>query len=326
MMRVLIQGFVKMTPGDAMPASAAKPAAKAARPSPLSTLGQGAQALVKAIVMQDDPVSVFKTHTRLPQTQDAASLSAGWSNTKRSVEDIKKFAKALPGDATVNDVLVAALCGAVRKHASVKAKAMKQSAAAAGKQLNDLLAVMWVSLQDPKNIYKPPSKQFPLQWGNTNLGALYLALPTEVSAAKPVSGTPAEAAATLSAVQSLTKPLKASPEPLVAWAIMAAAGGLPRTISQVLWPMLAHKSSLSVSNVPGPMAPYSWAGVEIGRMSFFVPPQGTLGVFVTIMTYNGKCTVGISANAKLLSQAEVKLITGAYFDEALDALAAAAKL
>lgn len=72
----------------------------------------------------------------------------------------------------------------------------------------------------------------------------------------------------------------------------------------------------------GPQFPLSFLECPVEQMFFFVSPQGTVGLFVTIFTFDGKVSVSISADGKLLTAEEARKVTGAYFVEELEALRA----
>ena len=47
----------------------------------------------------------------------------------------------------------------------------------------------------------------------------------------------------------------------------------------------APQTSISVSNLPGPQhASFKYLGREVTRCNFWVPPTGSLGVFVTMFS------------------------------------------
>ena len=55
-------------------------------------------------------------------------------------------------------------------------------------------------------------------------------------------------------------------------------------------------------------------------MYFFVSPQGTVGIFVTIFTFDGKVSVSISSDSTLLDAEEARAISGKLFAEELHVL------
>jgi hypothetical protein len=75
-----------------------------------------------------------------------------------------------------------------------------------------------------------------------------------------------------------------------------------------------------MSNMPGPQFPLTFLECPVERMFFFVSPQGTVGIFVTIFTFDGKVAVSISADSSLLDAEEAQSITGKLFVDELEAL------
>lgn len=83
---------------------------------------------------------------------------------------------------------------------------------------------------------------------------------------------------------------------------------------------IAYKTTVSMSNMPGPQFPLTFLECPVERMFFFVSPQGTVGIFVTIFTFDGKVAVSISADSSLLDAEEAQSITGKLFVDELEAL------
>ena len=83
---------------------------------------------------------------------------------------------------------------------------------------------------------------------------------------------------------------------------------------------IAYKTTVSMSNLPGPQFPLSFLECPVERMFFFVSPQGTVGLFVTIFTFDGKVAVSITSDSALLDADAARAITGKCFFEELEAL------
>merc|ERR1711920_185607 len=133
--------------------------------------------------------------------------------------------------------------------------------------------------------------ELPLKWGNRTLGAVYIPLPMGELGSKE----------TLEAMRAHTNHPSLPIEAGTASMLMDLIGWFPPAVMRPLWPALAFKSTISMSNVPGPQFPLEWCGMPIRTMMFFVPPTGTLSVFVTMATYNGELSVGMSADGALLT-------------------------
>lgn len=53
---------------------------------------------------------------------------------------------------------------------------------------------------------------------------------------------------------------------------------------------------------PGPQHTVTLAGSEIGSMVFFVPPQGTIASFLTILSYNGGVQMGCLSDVRVIDR------------------------
>lgn len=269
------------------------------------------KAFRKLLLMPPDSPSTFKNSQWL---YDDGPKTCSWHTLPDvSVDDLKAFGKSeYGGGATVNDMLVVALQGAFRRFAS-----------GSGSALSDLTACIWVSLSPMSDIFKT-LEQVPLVWGNSNLGACYIKLnlvdaPDEVVRGKVIPVVEAMRKKTASPELPFEAPLAAKLQALFGW--------MPRVIARPLWNATAYKVSVSTSNVPGPSFPVKWCGAPLRTMSFFVPPTATISIFVTISTYNGTISVGMSADAALLSMDDVRKLTGECFaDEMRNILATRDKL
>jgi hypothetical protein len=158
-------------------------------------------------------------------------------------------------------------------------------------------------LRPLSHIYKDFDES-PLKWGNRTLGAVYIPLPMGELGSKE----------TLETMRVHTNDPSLPIEAGVGSMLMHVMGWLPPAIMKPLWPALAYKSTISMSNVAGPQFPLEWCGMPTRSMMFFVPPTGILSVFVTMQTYNGELSVGMSADGELLTQEALEQIVGELFE------------
>jgi diacylglycerol O-acyltransferase len=168
--------------------------------------------------------------------------------------------------AGVNDLLVAALAGALRTLLQ-----------ATGEVPRSLRALVPVNLRDHL-----PAAGGPL--GN-RFGLVFLELPVGL----------ADPAARLGAVRERMASLKRSPDALVTYAVLDAIGHLPE-LGRLVTTFFSRKASLVVTNVPGPRARLHLARHEIDRIMFNVPHPATLGLGVSILSYAGEVRVGARAD------------------------------
>merc|ERR1712194_505382 len=91
--------------------------------------------------------------------------------------------------------------------------------------------------------------------------------------------------------------LKGSPEPLITSTLRGGFGVLPKGLTNVVWPAMSNKVSLSVSSLPGPSFDFEWGGTPIKNVAFWVPPVGSVSLFVTIITFRNQISVALSADS-----------------------------
>jgi len=249
----------------------------------------------KLLLMQDDKPSTFKATTRLTPT---ARKVVTWNELKAAnVADLKALGKELNG-ATINDILISALAGALRKYTETTPDAGLPA---------DLTACTWVSLSPLKHIYTD-FDQLPLRWGNSTLGAVYIKLPIG-----PDHGQ-CSTHETMELLRKSTGDPALMLEAGTATKLLSMMGWLPRLAAAPVWGPLANKVSVSMSNVPGPQFPLEWCSVPVRNMMFFVPPTGTISLFVTIATWDGQIIVGMGVDGTLMSQEALSSIAGELFE------------
>jgi diacylglycerol O-acyltransferase len=175
---------------------------------------------------------------------------------------------------TVNDLLVAALTGALRTFLSVS-----------GEQVDafDVRALVPVNLRD-----RLPG-QLDGAMGNC-FGLVFLALPVRAQ-------TPSER---LALVRERMEALKRSPDAVVTFAVLDAIGHLPGPLEFVVTEFFSRKASLVVTNVPGPRARLHLVGHEIDRIMFNVPHPATLGLGISILSYAGEVRIGARADVAVM--------------------------
>src|SRR3546814_6365403 len=81
---------------------------------------------------------------------------------------------------------------------------------------------------------------------------------------------------------------------------LAALGMAPPQLQALALELFSRKASAVATNVPGPQQPLYMAGCELHEMMFWVPQTGSVGVVVSIMSYNGRVHFGLIADARLI--------------------------
>jgi hypothetical protein len=93
------------------------------------------------------------------------------------------------------------------------------------------------------------------------------------------------------------KQLKGSYQPLLTLGLMAALGRMPASVESAAIDLLSTKATAVATNVPGPAQPLYLAGGRIGRMIFWVPQSGDIGLGISILSYAGQVQFGLIADA-----------------------------
>lgn len=219
-----------------------------------------AGSLTRMATLAHDP------HTRLKLPLGGEKRVA-WS-APVPLDRVKAIARA--HSATVNDVLVAALTGALRG-----------ALAEHGEEVEQVRAMVPVNLRREKVDTRALGNQF---------GLIILGLP--VGVAEPVER--------VRETSRRMARLKASPEALVAKELLRAMGWAPSLVEDLGVRFFATKASLVLTNVPGPRERLHLAGLPMKRLLFWVPQSGRMGLGVSIFSYAGQVTVGVMSDAAVL--------------------------
>lgn len=218
--------------------------------------------LAGVLLKMPDPPSPFKGRF-------ASGQQVAWSRGV-SVADAKAI--AAPAGAKVNDVLVAAVAGALRHYLRRSGTDVQQTT---------LRAMVPVNL-------RPPSRMGLL--GNA-FGLVALDLP--VSAAT--------ATRRLALTKARMDALKRSPQALAMQALFDLFGRGPKALEDVASLIFGSKASVVLTNVAGPRLPVRLAGVPVERMMFCVPHPGEeLGLGLSLFSYRGQATLTVMADARLV--------------------------
>ena len=229
-----------------------------------------------ALMPQDSP-------TRFKGKPQVAKRVA-WADPL-SLNDVKTVGKAL--QASVNDVLLSCVAGALRSYLVDKGDAVD--------------GVMMRALV-PVNL-RPMEKAYKL--GN-QFGLVFLDLPIGIE--NPIER--------LYAVRGNMNSLKGSFQPVLALGLLAAMGAGPRALQEMLLQALARNGSAVMTNVPGPQEPLYLAGAAIESLMFWVPQSGDIGVGVSIISYNGAVQFGVITDRALCPDPErVTARFGAEFEK-----------
>ena len=153
--------------------------------------------------------------------------------TPMSLDDVKQIGR--PSGATVNDVALAALAGALRGYLVAR-----------GSLVEEIRAYM------PFNL-RPPEEPIPRELGNM-FGLVFLTLPIGVASRRE----------RLARVQRRMTEIKRSGEGRVAFDGLCAIGISPRGSERLSIDFFSAKATLVVSNIAGPDKPICLAGARRG--------------------------------------------------------------
>ncbi len=236
----------------------------------------------RLLLRTDDPPTPFKGPLG-PMKRGA------WSRPV-SLRDVKRIKNATR--TTVNDVLISAMTGAMRRY-------MLE----VGENPVDFRATVPVNMRTPEEMG---------QLGN-KFGLVFLSLP--VTIADPLDR--------LAEVHIRMEELKRSSEAGIILAALNIIGLSARQVKDLIVSILARKATAVLTNVPGPPIPLFLAGREIEDLMFWVPQAGRLGLGISILSYAGKVYMGVATDVHLVADPD-RIIEGFY--EELDLIMAALQL
>ncbi|MGO9831427.1 MAG: wax ester/triacylglycerol synthase family O-acyltransferase [Myxococcaceae bacterium] len=234
--------------------------------------------LVRLLLLPPDPPTPFKGPL-------GKAKKLVWSRSFR-LDDFKAAGRRT--DTTVNDVLMAALAGALRRYL------LDQGAVP---QAFDVRAAVPVNLR-PAGLESRLGNWF---------GLVFVSLPLGL----------AETRARLDALHQRMRALKRAPDAAAIWGLLWVMGQLPRPLFDLLVDVFGTKATTVVTNVVGPKQSISLLGVRLRMVMFWVPCAGHLGLGVSLLSYADRVCVGLQADAGLIPDPE-RILQG--FEEELRAL------
>ena len=101
------------------------------------------------------------------------------------------------------------------------------------------------------------------------------------------------------AVRARMNELKASYQPLLAFAVLAVAGLVVKPLQDAILGLFAKKATAVMTNVPGPGRPLTFCGSTLRQTMFWVPASGDIGVGVSILSYAGGVQFGLITDQAL---------------------------
>lgn len=252
------------------------------------TGGDGIASLGKLLFMSPDPRTLLKGKLHVQKL-------AVWTQPM-ALERIKAIGKVT--GSTINDVLLAAAAGTLRRYLLERGVDVKTD--------------MTVRAVVPVNLR--PLDRVPTM-GNV-FGVVFLELPVGISNAYD----------RLIELREHMNLIKHSPEAMVAYGILTAIGSSPQNIQDMAVNMFGSKATAVMTNVPGPREAIYLAGERIRSCMFWVPQSGRLGLGVSIFSYAGEVLVGFATDQGLIPDPQ-RLIDGyhAEIDELMQLVHAVGK-
>lgn len=264
MLRPALSALERMTAPNPRPNGHAQPAPRRAPDDPLSQMqlaAEGVGAAIGSVIKPADPLTPLKGKLSGKQRialSDPIPLAAVKAVGQRT-------------GTKVNDVLIAAMTGALRTylfqhHAKLEGLTIR--------------AVVPVDL-------RPPGRG--LELGNA-FGLTFLDLPVS-------QGQPLER---LRATKKGMDAIKRSPEAMIFLNILGIFGQTPKAVEDIAADVFGSKATLVMTNVMGPGQQLYFTGKPINRIAFWVPHPVSMGLGVSILSYNGAVTLGAIADAAVL--------------------------
>jgi WS/DGAT/MGAT family acyltransferase len=226
----------------------------------------GAGMLVAELLKWPDPASPLKGDFGLRK-------HVAWSNPV-AIRDVKAVGASY--GAKVNDVLVAAMTGALRSYLRGRGVDVQHTT---------VRAMVPVDLRPAERLG---------ELGN-EFGLVILDLAV----------TQPRWPQRLAATRDRMALLKRSTEPVAMRLLLDIFGRGPKGLEDVANMIFGSKASVVMSNVAGPRTALYLAGVPIDRMMYWVPHPGKqLGMGISIMSYRGMASLTVIADARLIPDPE----------------------
>ena len=202
-----------------------------------------------------------------------------------SLEEVRTIGHVL--GCTVNDVLVSTLAGALGRYLEAH---------------RDTVAGLTIRAAVPVDLRAADGSD-PLM-GN-RFGLVFVELPVGIR-------HPLER---LYAVHGAMQRLKGSHQAFATLGLMSFVGNLPSPVEEPATALFTAKASLVASNVPGPRERLTFAGAPASQMLFWVPQSGSIGVGVSMLSYNGRVQFGVIADRQLIPKpAALTALVASEFD------------
>ena len=220
-----------------------------------------ASEFINAVALTDDPQTLLKGRL-------GGIKRVSWAD-RVDLEEVKAVGRAY--GCTVNDVLLASAAGALRGYLLDRGEPID------GVTLRATVPVNLRPLEHAKKL------------GN-HFGLVFLDLP--VGEDNPVGR--------LERIAAHMDMLKTSRQAVMTFGLLAALGAAPNGILQFALELFSRKASAVATNVPGPEMPLYMGGHKMREVMAWVPQTGSVGIGLSILSYNGGVQFGLIADSRLM--------------------------
>jgi diacylglycerol O-acyltransferase len=174
--------------------------------------------------------------------------------------------------ATINDVLLSGVTGALRRYILSR-----------GEEVGDALDIRAIV---PVNLRPEDAKE---KLGNS-FGLVFLALPVGVE----------DRIERLHELKRRMDVIKGSTEAIVTYAVLNAVGSASASVESLAVQFFGSKATAVMTNVPGPPKELFLAGKAMRSVMVWVPQSARLGLGVSILSYAGQVRLGVATDAGLV--------------------------
>jgi WS/DGAT/MGAT family acyltransferase len=230
-----------------------------------AAVGRDAGTAVRLLLTPADTATALKGNPGI-------SRRVSWSEPL-PLADVKRIAHS--HGATVNDVLLAAVSGALRHYLQER-----------GSPVGEIQAMV------PFNLRRP-DQPIPRTLGN-KFGLVFVPLPVGTSGSHR----------RLVEVRRRMREIKTGRDGPVSYGMLSATGLTPEPIERLIIDLFTAKTTAVMTNVPGPREPVYVAGSPIRTAIVWAPTSGRMGMSVSIFSYRGEVTVGLMTDAALIPDPE----------------------
>lgn len=235
--------------------------------SALETLGMAANGVKTAydlFTMRDEPKTSLLGEL-------GPTKRAGWTRPI-DLDRVKKIGRV--HDATVNDVLLAATAGAVRRVLEGRGEDTD------GMELRFTIPVNLKPMEDRTESL---GNYFGLIWAPVPVGTRDLNERIEI-------------------IRKRMDARKAGMEAFLMYQLLNIGGAVPETLQNVVMDLFKDSATGIVTNVPGPMDTVKLAGKEVSDLIFWVPQGNDQGLGVSIISYDGSVRIGVAGDANMIPE------------------------